>query len=100
MGVNVDNFVINGTLSAPDFEAQIVVVYPNPSNGIFKINLGNLEPITLDVYDVAGKKIITEKDIIISNFESNLDLSNASNGIYFIKITTESTTFTKRIIKN
>ena len=100
LGVNVDNFVINGTLSNTAFEAQNVVVYPNPSNGIFKINFGTIQPLTLEVYDVAGKQIITEKDIIISNFESNLDLSNASNGIYFIKITTENTTFTKRIIKN
>lgn len=100
LGVNVDNFVINGTLSTPGFEAQNVMIYPNPSKGIFKINFGTIQPLALEVYDIAGKQIISEKDIIISNFESNLDLSNTSNGIYFIKITTENTTFTKRIIKN
>ena len=98
-GVNIDDFVINGTLSNQNFELNNVVVYPNPSKGIFNISLGDVQPTAITVYDLTGKIIISKKDIQTSNFETSLDLTNAALGIYFVKITANDQSTVKRIIK-
>lgn len=100
LGVKVDDFVINGVLSAQSFQANQVVVFPNPSKGIFNMAFGNLNPNKIEVYDISGKLILLTNNTEIANNQATIDLSKSSNGIYFIKITTENTTFTKRIIKN
>jgi hypothetical protein len=100
LGVKVDDFVINGVLSSGSFEANQIAVYPNPSKGIFHFSFGNLNPTKIEVYDVSGKLIQQKNNLEVQNNQTNIDVSNASNGIYFVKITTENNTITKRIIKN
>ena len=98
-GVVVDNFVITGTLSNQDFEWKNVSIYPNPSKGIFTLNLGNKTPSAIEIYDVLGKKINTKTAVQIQNSETNIDLSNVQSGIYFVKIIADDQTIVKRIIK-
>ena len=98
-GVNIDNFLINGTLSSQNFELQNVVVYPNPSKGIFTVSLGNLLPETIEVYDLMGKLILKNKAIIVSNFQTSIDLTSVAQGVYFIKISANGQNSVKRIIK-
>lgn len=98
-GVNIDDFVISGTLSSENFELNNVFVYPNPSNGIFNISLGNLQPTGIEVYDLTGKIVYSKKEITISNFETNIDLTQVTQGIYFIKIIENNQSTVKRIIK-
>lgn len=99
-GVNIDDFVINGTLSNQNFELNNVVVYPNPSKGLFSISFGDIQPSTIDVYDVSGKIILSKKEVQISNFETAIDLTDAASGIYFVKITANNQSTVKRIIKD
>jgi hypothetical protein len=99
LGVNIDDFVINGTLSNQNFELDNVVVYPNPSKGIFNISLGNVKPTAINVYDLTGKIILSNSAIQSSNIETSIDLSNVATGIYFVKITADSQSTVKRIIK-
>lgn len=99
LGVNIDDFVINGTLSTENFELNNVTVYPNPSNGIFNIALGNIEPSAIAVYDVTGKIIWSKAALQNATTETSIDLSNAQTGIYFVKITADNQSIVKRIIK-
>ncbi len=99
LGANVDDFVITGVLSNQNFELQNIAIYPNPSKGIFNISLGDLKPSLIEVYDISGKTILFKKDIQTSNFETSFDLSNASTGIYFIKLTAYNQSIVKRIVK-
>lgn len=98
-GVNIDDFVILGTLSSENFQLNNVFIYPNPSKGIFNISLGNLQPTGIEVYDLTGKKVYEKKEVTISNFETKIDLSNATQGIYFVKIIENNQSTVKRIIK-
>ncbi len=98
-GVNIDDFVILGTLSSENFEINNVFVYPNPSKGIFNISLGNLQPTGIEVFDLTGKKVYEKKEVTISNFETKIDLSNVTQGIYFVKIIENNQSTVKRIIK-
>ena len=97
-GANVDDFLISGTLSTQNFNLQNIVVYPNPSNGIFNISYGNLTINSIEVYDILGKKVLV-KDNISEAQQQSVDLSNAANGVYFIKISSSQGNTVKRIIK-
>jgi hypothetical protein len=99
LGVNVDNFVILGTLSNQNFEQNNVWIYPNPSNGIFNIALGTLQPTRIEVYDLTGKIVYEQNQVTVTNFETKLDLSNVSQGIYFVKIINNNQVTIKRISK-
>ncbi len=99
LGVNIDDFVITGVLSNSNFELNNISIYPNPSTGIFNISLGNITPNLIEVYDLTGKIILSKKDIVTSNSELTIDLSTASQGVYFVKIIENENQIVKRIIK-
>lgn len=99
-GAVIDDFVIDGTLSTPDFENTSVAVYPNPTKGIFTVSYGNNSPQQIDVYDVTGKNILSVSNADLYENQTELNLSNASNGVYFVKISNEKGQTVKRIIKN
>lgn len=62
-------------------------IYPNPSSGIF--NISSTQTISnIDVYDVTGKLVYYQNNTKQTN--ASLDLSNLSNGIYFIYTATEN----------
>ena len=79
----------------------IINAYPNPSNGIVNITLSEWDDIeiTLSVYDVLGKNILSQK--IFKN-KTQLNLTSFSTGIYLLSINNicgAASTF-KLIIKN
>jgi len=75
---------------------KVLLCYPNPTLGQFKIDLSenNIQKIT--VADLSGKVLIT-KTVFQQN--SIIDLSEAKNGIYIVRIQTEKDIFTAKIIK-
>jgi uncharacterized delta-60 repeat protein len=69
-------------------------VYPNPSSGIFTIeNLSNNSE--MEIYNSLGQKIFQSE---IENPKSEIDLSDQTNGIYFVKVKTGKEIFTEKII--
>src|SRR5690606_82613 len=72
-----------------------VAVYPNPSTGIINVRSESMIE-NLSINDVTGKKIMTR------DFNSNdvsVDISNLSNGIYFMSIQSGKQQQTVRIVK-
>jgi lysyl endopeptidase len=60
-------------------------IYPNPSNGIFNIQLNNSgNEVKIDIVDVTGRLIFTE--LIVGQSSFTIDLSNKADGTYFIRI--------------
>jgi len=98
LGVTIDDFIIEGTLSNQEFELKNIAIYPNPSTAVFIISLGEKSIDKLQVFDVSGK-IIFETEKTIQN-EYKLDLSTAATGIYFVKIESDKQSVVKRILKN
>lgn len=97
-GVIIDDFLISGTLANESFDINDLVIYPNPSTGIFNIASKNITIDEIQVFDVLGKQI----DITINNENSNnlqIDLTNASTGIYFVKMKSNNQVTTKKITK-
>ncbi len=73
------------------------VIYPNPSNGNFNVQLMHAEDV-LRVYvtDVAGRIVYELNDV--TNSEFAVDLSSAANGTYMMNIEAQSQTYVKRIV--
>jgi len=73
-----------------------ISLYPNPSNGIFKLDLANSgETSTVTVINVAGS-------VVYENTSSeeflNVDLSNQLPGIYFVQVVRAGSVFVNKVI--
>jgi len=69
-------------------------VYPNPNNGIFKINTEGLSNSTLIITDITGR-IVLKKALVSEN--ETINLSASSKGMYLIKIQSKIGTFTEKL---
>jgi len=87
--------VNNTTLNVSNFEIENnTIIYPNPATDMVSIDLKDDVLKSVAIYNELGqqvKKVTTNK----------VNISNLSNGIYFVKITSQNgEAVTKKIIKN
>jgi Secretion system C-terminal sorting domain len=76
-----------------------VSIFPNPSNGIFNLKGVNndLTNSKIEIFNSIGTQIYKSE---LKQDSNEIDISNQSKGIYFIKISNEGKTQTKKIILN
>jgi len=89
--VGIEEIADQGTLS----------VYPNPSAGMFTVNMMTLTQSKVRIYvnNILGKEVYsTDKYSIDGNLTQLIDLSKESTGIYFIHIEVNGNKMTKKII--
>ena len=87
-------------LKAPSFEVnKQIAAYPNPTNGILKLNSNNYLIKEASVYDLLGKQVFNSKFTPLNNV--TLDLTSLQTGNYILKTTSDSgKTETTKILKN
>jgi phosphatidylserine/phosphatidylglycerophosphate/cardiolipin synthase-like enzyme len=89
-----------GTLTTQNnlYTSDLIAIVPNPSNGVYTIASNTvLNQLQLNVYDVLGKLVKTTS---FNEFSTEtLDLSNQSNGIYFVEAKSDSVISHFKIIK-
>jgi len=68
-----------------------IKIFPNPTKGKFSILAEDV--VSIEILNLQGKLIYKGK-------EPELDLSNVPAGIYFIKVTSDKQTITRKLIKN
>lgn len=84
--LNLDNNLPESWIAAYEYDntAEIIEnqisVYPNPSNGILKID-SNETVISVEVYDMAGRKLAAFNN-------DRIDISDLPNGFYSLRIVT------------
>jgi hypothetical protein len=72
-----------------------IVIYPNPSNGLFNIDLkNNLELKEIEFYDYSMKRIET-----MNYSQFFIDISDYSDGVYFLKIVINKRAHWVKLIK-
>ena len=79
-----------------------VSVYPNPSNGNFNLALKMKvsDEVTIEVRDVAGRLILTEKQKIAAGLNTlNIGSSTIDAGIYMIRISGSDFTHSEQLIR-
>jgi hypothetical protein len=84
--------VTNSITVTPNIELK---VYPNPSNGIFKIDLpSSLEDYNIEVYDCKGARVYKGS----SQGSTELTFLDKPNGIYLIKILGNDIKYTSKLL--
>lgn len=72
--------------------SSAIYISPNPSNGIFSIETSKG---IFEVYNLLGEKIHSQ---IIVNKKTEINLSHQSNGIYFLNLKTDKSTYTGKVL--
>lgn len=88
-----------GSPCAVNVSEQIseVSVYPNPTQGLFMVNMKQGEIIeSIEVYDVMGKRVFTANPY---NYQTAIDLSAFANGMYTLKVKGDRTARSIRVQK-
>ncbi len=80
-------------ISAVEESESNVMVYPNPSNGTFNLNLGEGR-WDVEVYDITGRKVYENR----MDGHSVLDLGKCRKGVYFLKAMGESRGVTAKVM--
>ena len=100
-GFGVDSVALDFITSIKKIENNLngFSIYPNPSNGQFTINYrGNNVSSSIEVRDVRGKLVYENQLSSNANESLNIDLSNQSKGLYFIKFYNAEESFIEKII--
>ena len=91
----VGNFnikVIGNTVNIKEDQATKVTIYPNPAQDNITIDLSeanNIKELNIEIQSIDGK-IVQENTIQNVLNKSSVDISNLTNGAYFIKINTQN----------
>jgi len=93
--------VVDGCVSVNELTlSDAFAVYPNPSTGKYTVAYSNTTnaQVTLRVLDVQGRVLIenTSNETII---QEKVDISDATNGVYFIELRVGATKLVEKIIK-
>ena len=91
--VRVGNYIDDGLAESQELMASVM---PNPTNGKITVST-NLSIGNVAVFDIVGKQVASS---VIVDGQAEIDLSGYANGVYFIKISDESSVKTVKIVKN
>lgn len=73
-----------------------ISIFPNPTAGVFTIESNTAISKTIDVMDVTGRVILTNT---LKDGKINVNISNLSNGIYYVKIKSENAVEVIKVVK-
>jgi hypothetical protein len=98
---NSDTIKLEGLLGLEGKDDIVALkLYPNPTNGLLNITSSNLQTdiVTVQVLDISGKLLLSREYRTIGlHFDATLDLSNQSQGAYYININAGNKRFTEQI---
>ena len=84
----LSNLYRNNTYQSVGIDGNIffkeVSIYPNPSEGMVNIDLGNLDNVSIKVLSLSGRMVYQKESINTSVYQFEL---NEAPGIYFFEIT-------------
>lgn len=86
-------FSSNGVLGVNEAALENISIYPNPTQNI--LNISNAETSDIQVFDMLGRMILSKENI---SLHEQLNVSMLTVGTYFIKISKEGNTTTKKFI--
>lgn len=78
-----NNSRLAGVNATDNSNPSIIMVYPNPTNGLLYVKT-NMKDCIFEVHDISGRKVMSQK---LNENETKTDLSSLNNGTYFYKIT-------------
>jgi len=80
-----------------------VSIYPNPARNSISvaISLKYTDVIVIEIIDVAGRKVVSEKEnILAGNTTLTIDTEHLAMGVYILKATGKEINYSRKIVKN
>ncbi|HEY0047611.1 MAG TPA: T9SS type A sorting domain-containing protein [Flavobacterium sp.] len=77
-----------------------IAVYPNPSDGTFKISIENallVDTYNLEIYNIDGRKVYSSTDMHFQQ-PNEVSLANNTKGIYFLRLYNSAGNFCQKIV--
>ncbi|MBC7884258.1 MAG: T9SS type A sorting domain-containing protein, partial [Saprospiraceae bacterium] len=74
---------------------QFIIIFPNPTSGMFTIKSMNSNNSSICIYDVLGNCILNKTPL--QNNSHTIDLSTQAKGIYFVEISSGGEKVVKKI---
>ncbi|MGY0391140.1 reprolysin-like metallopeptidase [Bizionia sp. KMM 8389] len=90
-------------LSVPEFGLESTFsVYPNPNNGEFSVKFtpDSNEPISVEVFDIRGRKVYNNAYTNTGDFNESISLNNAESGMYILTVSQGAKKVSKKVIVN
>lgn len=86
------------SLSIEDFDAgKFAKVYPNPTQGHFKIDCAINESVKVAIYDATGKMVL-ERELESLSPDYEFNISHFTKGVYLLDIKSQEHTIRKKIV--
>ncbi len=79
-----------------DLFEEKIDLYPNPSTGLFNLNIHQQKVEKLSLVDVRGRQLWQKVETQLGNV--TLDFSHFAKGVYFLQIETDQERFAKKLI--
>ena len=76
------------------------LIYPNPSTGIVNIKPPDNDTYKIELYDILGKKLNMQLPLLLGDEAVEIDISQLSNGTYFITLTNSNTVLSNKVLIN
>ncbi|MCL9805346.1 endonuclease [Flavobacterium amniphilum] len=82
-------------LANDDFNDTAFKIYPNPSNGTFRIQYDStIGDINVELYSIVGQKVFEKQNVN----DNTITTSGLQSGVYLVKITKDSKSIVKKIV--
>jgi hypothetical protein len=90
VAVSVNNTLVDTELGCIDIlggidevaNAEVFTVFPNPTSGVFTLHLNIQAPISIEIQDAMGKKVMTFE---MQLNEMTFDATPLDSGVYFVR---------------
>jgi len=80
-------------------DQESYMIFPNPNNGQFTIQLHGVGGIAhVDILEVSGKVVQSAQINFTDNALHNVDLGSRASGMYFVRITMNDNIFVERVV--
>ncbi|MEM9832434.1 MAG: M6 family metalloprotease domain-containing protein [Bacteroidota bacterium] len=79
-----------------EVEEPDIVVYPNPSAGLFKVKLTQRQPVSYQVFTLQGALVIQG---ILNSVQKSIDMSDHRGGAYILRLRSSDGAKQYRIVK-
>jgi hypothetical protein len=100
----IDNIEVDGPVGIPGHGKNDLGlrIYPNPSNGNFNLYIEKGDKnINITIYDLQGQKVYADRLLSgMGIITKEINLSELSKGIYYLRLTTENVTQVEKIVIN
>lgn len=103
-GLWKSDLYISTSISSNTIENNNIIIYPNPTNGLFEIKFDGANyisnSVSIQVTDIFGRVVYQTSNQTISKSPISIDLTNQANGVYNININDGNKPCVKKIVLN